>query len=291
MPTSSAKILVTGASGQLGRLVVQHLLDRVPAARVVAMARDAGAVADLAARGVEVRAADYDDPASLDRAFAGVERLLLISANVPGKRATQHANAVAAAKRAGVAFIAYTSILHADTNGMRLSEEHLATEAALRAAGIPFALLRNGWYAENQTASAGAAVQHGAVLGSAKDGRISFAARTDYAEAAAAVLASDADQSGRVYELAGDEGHTLSELAADLARESGKPVVYRDLPEAELAAALRTFGLPPALADILADCDVQASHGALYDDSRQLRALIGRPTTPLARSVADALRA
>ena len=289
MPTSDSRILVTGANGHLGRLVVGHLLDRVPAARVVVTARDAGSVADLAARGVEVRAADYDDPASLDAALAGIDRLLLISANEVGKRAPQHRNVIDAARRAGVRFIAYTSILHADTGQLKLAEEHLATEATLRTSGIPFALLRNGWYTENQTGSAGAAVQHGVVLGSAKDGRFSFAARDDYAEAAAVVIASDDDQRGRIYELAGDEGYTLAQLADELARQSGRPVAYKNLPEAELAATLEGFGLPAPLADILADSDVRASRGALYDNSRQLSALIGRPTTPLAQSVAEAL--
>lgn len=289
MPSSDSKILVTGAHGHLGGLAVRHLLDRVPASRLIATARDAGALSDLAERGVEVRQADYDDSASLDRALAGVDRLLLVSANIVGQRARQHRNVIDAAKRAGIGFIAYTSILHADTNGMQLAGEHLATEGALRESGIPFALLRNGWYSENYTASAPAAVQHGVVLGAAKDGRFSFATRTDYAEAAAVVIASDDDQRGRVYELAGDEAHSLPELAAAYARQSGKQVVYRDVPEAELSAALKGFGLPPAIADVLADSDVQAARGVLRDDDRQLSRLIGRPTTPLAQSVAEAL--
>ncbi|MCA8931098.1 MAG: NAD(P)H-binding protein, partial [Rhodospirillaceae bacterium] len=213
----------------------------------------------------------------------------LISARAVGQRAAHHRSVIEAAAAAGVTLLAYTSILHADTNPMLLGTEHRETEALLAASGLPYALLRNGWYTENYTAAALPAVQHGAVLGSSGDGRISSAARADFAAAAAAVLTSTEEQAGKVYELAGDSAYTLSDYAAELARQSGKPVAYQDLPEADFAAALESMGLPAALAKALADSSVQTKAGALFDDSGDLRRLIGRPTTPLAETVAAAL--
>ncbi|UJW80908.1 SDR family oxidoreductase [Hydrogenophaga sp. SL48] len=281
-------IAITGATGQLGRLVLQNLLKTVPAAQIVAAVRSPEKAADLAALGVQVRQADYAQPATLEAAFQGVDKLLLISSSEVGQRAPQHAAVIAAAQKAGVKLIAYTSILRADTSPLGLAAEHKETEAMLRASGIPFVLLRNGWYTENYTASVPAALQYGAVMGSAKDGRIASAARADYAAAAAAVLTKDG-QAGQVYELAGDTAYTLSELAAEIAKQSGKPVVYNDLPEAAYAAALVQVGLPEGFAALLADSDVGASKGGLFDDGHQLSQLIGRPTTPLADVVKAAL--
>ena len=281
-------IAITGATGQLGRLVLQNLLKTVPAAQIVAAVRSPEKAADLAALGVQVRQADYAQPATLEAAFQGVDKLLLISSSEVGQRAPQHAAVIAAAQKAGVKLIAYTSILRADTSPLGLAAEHKETEAMLRASGIPFVLLRNGWYTENYTASVPAALQYGAVMGSAKDGRIASAARADYAAAAAAVLTKDG-QAGQVYELAGDTAYTLSELAAEIAKQSGKPVVYNDLPEAAYAAALVQVGLPEGFAALLADSDVGASKGGLFDDGHQLSQLIGRPTTPLAEVVKAAL--
>lgn len=282
-------IVVTGASGQLGRLVIAELLKTVAPAEIVAAVRDPAKVADLAARGVGVRVADYADPATLDAAFAGADKLLLISSNEVGQRAAQHRNAVDAAKRAGVGLVAYTSILHADTSPLGLAGEHKETEAMLKASGLPHVLLRNGWYTENYLASVAPALQHGAFIGSAGEGRISSAARADYAAAAAAVL-TQPNQAGKIYELAGDAAYTLGELAAELSRQSGKTVPYADLPAAEFKAALVKAGLPEGLADLLADSDVGASKGGLFDDSRTLGRLIGRPTTPLAVQIAAAIR-
>ena len=281
-------IAITGATGQLGRLVLQNLLKTVPAAQIVAAVRSPEKAADLAALGVQVRQADYAQPATLEAAFQGVDKLLLISSSEVGQRAPQHAAVIAAAQKAGVKLIAYTSILRADTSPLGLAAEHKETEAMLRASGIPFVLLRNGWYTENYAASVPAALQYGAVMGSAKDGRIASAARADYAAAAAAVLTKDG-QAGQVYELAGDTAYTLSELAAEIAKQSGKPVVYNDLPEAAYAAALVQVGLPEGFAALLADSDVGASKGGLFDDGHQLSQLIGRPTTPLADVVKAAL--
>lgn len=277
-------IVVTGATGQLGHLVVSELLKIVPAAEVVALARDPHKAADL---GVAVRQGDYTDPASLEAAFAGADKLLLISSSEVGQRVAQHRNVIAAAKRAGVKLIAYTSILRADSTPLGLGEEHRATEALLRDSGIPHVLLRNGWYTENYLASAPAAVAHGALLGAARDGRISSAARADYAAAAAAVLTGEG-HAGRVYELAGDGSYTLAEFAAELARASGRPVAYRDLPEAEFRAALEAAGLPAPIAALLADSDAGAAKGGLFDDGGALGRMIGRPTAPMAKMVAAA---
>lgn len=282
-------IAVTGASGQLGRLVIEGLLKKIPAAKVVAVVRNPDRVKDLAALGVQVRQADYDQPGTLEKAFQGADKLLLISSSEVGRRVPQHRAVIEAAKRAGVKLIAYTSILRADTSPLPLAAEHKETEALLHASGVPFVLLRNGWYTENYLASVPVALQHGVVLGSAGDGRIASAARANYAEAAAAVLTRD-DQAGRVYELAGDESYTLAELAAEIARQSGKAVAYQNLPAADFKAALVNAGLPQGFATLLAESDVGASKGGLFDDGYQLGQLIGHPTTPLATLVKAAMQ-
>lgn len=289
MTTSTDKILVTGASGQLGALTVAALLKRVPATQLIATARDPARLADLAVRGVDVRQADYTVPASLEAAFQGVDRLLLISSSEVGQRLPQHLNVIEAAKRAGVKLIAYTSILRADTTPLALGQEHRQTELVLGEADIPFVLLRNGWYSENYTAALAGVLEHGAVLGSAGEGRLSTASRADYAEAAAAVLASSENPAGRIYELAGDESFTLGEYAAEVARQAHKPVVYQDLSEPDYKAALVQMGLPAPLAGILAQSDAAAAQGGLFDDGRQLSQLLERATTPIRQSIADAL--
>jgi NAD(P)H dehydrogenase (quinone) len=282
-------IVITGATGQLGRLVIQNLLQTVPARSIVAAVRDPAKAADLAARGVQVRQADYTQTETLDAAFAGAEKLLLISSSAVGQRAAQHRAVIDAAVRSGVKLLAYTSVLHADTTPLGLAAEHNQTEAMLKTSGLPFVLLRNGWYTENYAGSAPAALAHGAVLGSAKDGRISSAARADYAAAAAAVLTRD-NQAGRIYELAGDTAYTLSEFAAEIARQSGKAVVYKNLPQAGYEAALIGVGLPAPIAAMLADSDTGASNGAMFDEGRQLSGLIGRATTPMRETVAAVLK-
>lgn len=282
-------IAVTGASGQLGRLVIEGLLKKVPAAEVVAVVRNPDRVKDLAALGVQVRQADYDQPDTLEKAFQGADKLLLISSSEVGRRVPQHRAAIEAAKRAGIKLIAYTSILRADTSPLPLAAEHKETEALLHASGVPFVLLRNGWYTENYLANVPVALQHGVVLGSAGDGRIASAARANYAEAAVAVLTRD-DQAGRVYELAGDESYTLAELAAEIAHQSGKAVAYQNLPDADFKAALVNAGLPQGFATLLAESDVGASKGGLFDDGHQLSQLIGHPTTPLATLVKAAIQ-
>lgn len=281
-------IVITGASGQLGRLVIAELLKTVPPAQIVAAVRHPSKVSDLAALGVQLRVADYTQPATLDSAFAGADRLLLISSSEVGQRVAQHRNAIDAAKRAKIDLVAYTSILHADSSPLGLAAEHEETESLLRASGLPHVLLRNGWYTENYLASIPPALQHGVFIGSAGEGRIASAARADYAAAAAAVL-TRADQAGQVYELAGDEAYTLRQLAAEITRQSGKAVAYQNLPQADFKAALVGAGLPEAIADLLAESDIGAAKGGLFDDGHQLSRLIGRPTTPLAALVEAAL--
>ena len=282
-------IVISGASGQLGHLVIQSLLAKVPASQIVAAVRNPERASDLAALGVQIRKADYTDPASLDAAFQGAEKVLLISSSEVGLREAQHRNVIDAVKKAGVSLLAYTSLLHVDTSPLGLAGEHAATEAYLGQSGVPFVLLRNGWYTENYLASIPPALQHGAFIGSAGGGRIASAARADYAEAAAVALTTP-DQSGKVYELAGDESYTLAEFAAELSRQSGKQIPYVNLPESEFKAALVGAGLPEPLAGLLADSDAGASKGGLFDDKRQLSALIGRPTTPLAALIQAALK-
>lgn len=277
-------IAITGATGQLGQLVIEQLLKTVPASQLVAIVRNPAKADALSQQGVTVRQADYTDQAAFTAALAGVGKLLLISSSEVGQRAPQHQNVINAAKAAEVKFIAYTSLLHADTSPLGLHVEHVDTEKALAQSGIPYALLRNGWYTENYLASAPPALEHGVFIGSAGEGKIASATRADYAAAAARVI-SEEGHAGKVYELAGDQAWTLSDLAAELSRQSGKNVAYQNLSEADFAAALKGVGLPAGLADMLADSDVGASKSGLFDDSRTLSALLGRPTTPLAESV------
>ena len=274
-------IAITAATGHLGRLAIAALKAR--GASPIALARSPEKAADL---GVEVRAFDYTsaDPAALK----GVDTLVLISSNDFNDRAGQHRAAIAAAKQAGVGRIIYTSILKGDASPMILAQDHIATEAALAASGIPATLLRNGWYTENYTGALGAAVQHGAIIGAAGEGRVNSAARKDYAEAIA-VTALDPAHAGKTYELAGDTAHAGADLAAAVAVAAGKPVAYVSMPQADYAAALIGFGLPEGFAQVLADSDARAGEGALFDDSRTLSRLIGRPTTPIAETVAAAL--
>ena len=282
-------VLVTGTSGHLGRLVVEALLDRGhPASDIVATARNVDDVADLADRGVVVRQADYADPTSLKEAFVGVDRALLVSSSSVGARLDQHRNVIAAAAEAGVELIAYTSILRADTTSVLLAADHVGTEQLLAESGLPTVLLRNAWYLENYTGQIGLALEHGAVLGAAGDGRVSAATRADYAAAAAAVLA-DGDHAGRVYELGGDAAFTIGEYAAELAAASGREVVYRNLPQEDYASALVAAGLPEGYAHILADSDRGIAIGDLFTDSGDLSRLIGRPTTTLAEAIRSAL--
>ncbi len=281
-------IAITGATGQLGRLVIERLAQTLHASELIAVVRDPQKALDLVERGVQVRQGDYSRPDSLTTAFAGADKVLLVSSSEVGHRVPQHQAVTDAAREVGIKLLAYTSILKADTSPLRLAEEHLATEAYIRASGVPFTFLRNGWYTENLTGFPPAAVAHGVLLGAAKDGRFATASRSDYAAAAAAVLTGKGHEN-RIYELGGDQPYTLAELAAEAARQAKRPVVYKNLPEREYAKALIGFGLPEGLANAIADADAGASQGALDTDAHDLAMLIGRATTPMKESVAIAL--
>jgi NAD(P)H dehydrogenase (quinone) len=280
-------IVVTGATGHLGRLVVEKLLEKVPASELAVAVRSPEKAKDLAARGVQVRRADYAKPETLGPALAGAEKLLLISANEIGKRAPQHAAVIAAAKAAGVKLIVYTSALRAPTSTLGLAGEHKATEEAIQASGIPYVFLRNGWYLENYTENLGPALAHGAILGSTAGGSVAAAARADYAEAAVAVLTGHGHE-GKGYELAGDVPFTMNELAAEVSKHAGKTIVYKDLPKEQYKAILVGAGVPEPFAELYADSDVGIASGQLDDRTGTLRRLIGHPTTPLAAAVAAA---
>ena len=278
---------VTGATGQLGGLVVEKLKEKGLSSSVVALVRNTEKAAEL---GVEAREFDYNDPAKLVDALQGVEKLILISGNELGKRAEQHANVIEAAKKSGVKWLVYTSLLRADTSSLSLAPEHYATEKALQASGLTYTILRNGWYTENYTGSVGGAVAAGAFIGSAGNGKISSAARTDFADAAVAVITGEGHQN-KTYELAGDESYTLADLAAEISKQTGKAIPYNNLPETEYAKILKSFGLPEMFAEAIASWDTGASKGDLFDESHQLSKLIGHPTTPLAETVKVALTA
>ncbi|SEG60107.1 NAD(P)H dehydrogenase (quinone) [Thalassococcus halodurans] len=278
------KIAITGASGQLGRLAIENLKTRVDAGDIVALVRDPSKVADL---GIESREADYHKPETLTAALQGIDRLVLISSSDFDDRAGQHQNVINAATETGVKHLIYTSILKADGSPMIIAQDHKVTEAAIKASGIPYTFLRNGWYTENWTGSLPAAVEAGALIGSAGDAKVTPATRQDYAEAIAAVAAGEGHE-GQIYELGGT-AFTLSDLAAELSKQTGKDIPYNDLPEAAYKDILISFQLPEALATVIADADAQAQNGWLTDESGTLERLIGRPATPLAWAVAAAL--
>ena len=261
------------------------LKEKVATETIVALVRKPEKATVL---GVEVRAFDYTQTENLVASLQGIDKLLLISGNEIGQRLPQHKAVIAAARQAGVKQIVYTSILHADSSPLSLAVEHLGTEVAIKESGVAHTILRNGWYTENYTGSAKGAIGAGAFIGNAGEGKISSAARVDFAEAAAVVLAGKGHE-GRTYELAGDEAYTLAELAAEISSQCGKPIPYNNLTEAQYADILRSFGLPDGLAEMLANSDSGASKGGLFDDSHTLSTLIGRPTTPLAKMVADAI--
>ncbi|WP_035716996.1 SDR family oxidoreductase [Gordonia terrae] len=281
---------VTGATGHLGGLVIEELLARgVAATDVVAIVRDESKASKLASQGVSVRVADYDDPESLRTALAGVDKLLLISGADMGRRVAQHTNVIESAEENGVALIAYTSLLHADTSGLSLAPEHVATEARLSESPVSTVILRNGWYWENYLAAIPQAVSTGTLFGAAGEGRLAAAARADYAAAAAAVLTADSDQAGKVYELGGDERLTYGEFARAIGEAAGSTVEYRDLSESDYRASLVGAGLPEPVAAMLASSDAGISRGELDTTSGDLRSLIGRSSTPVADVIAQAL--
>jgi NAD(P)H dehydrogenase (quinone) len=280
------KIAITGATGQLGRLVINKLKEKIPTDNMIALSRSVEKAKGLE---VEVREFDYEKPAMLKPALKGVDTLLLISASEIGKRFSQHKHIIEAAKSAGIKWIVYTSLLRTDNTSLDIGTEHKVTEKLLKESGIPFTILRNGWYTENYTSSVPGAIRGGALMGCAGNGKISGAARADYADAAAAVLTGKNHQ-GKIYELAGDNFFTLSDLAAEISRQTGKNIPYKNLSEKDYASALKNFGVPEEFAKVIAGWDTAASKNDLFDDSHQLSRLTGNATTPLSVSVANAIK-
>lgn len=283
-------IAVTGASGQLGHLIILKLIERgAEPASIVGLARTVDKAADLASLGVEIRHADYSDPSTLPSALAGIDRLVLVSGSEIGQRAAQHRNVIEAAKAAGVSFIAYTSLLKANLSTLGLAEEHRVTESDLATAGIAYVVLRNGWYTENYTGNLAQVIEAGALYGAADDGRVASATRADYAEAAAVVALSSDFVSGAVLELGGDEPYTFETLAREIGQASGAPIEYRNLSHSGLREQRLANGVPEMWADFAAATDRGIAGGDLDTDSQELSKLIGRPTTPLAVAIASAL--
>ncbi|MFH9087485.1 SDR family oxidoreductase [Streptomyces sp. NPDC017673] len=281
-------IVVTGATGHLGRHVVEQLLEKVPAEQVTAVVRDEAKAADLAARGVRLAVADYNVPETFDGLFAAGDKVLLISGNEFDKgRVGQHTVVIEAAKAAGVALLAYTSA--PGTLTAALADDHQATERVLLASGLPYSLLRNGWYHENYTENLAPVLEHGAVVAAAGDGRVSSAARADYAAAAVAVLTGEGHEN-TTYELGGDEAWSFAEYASELSRQTGREIVYNPVPVETLTGILTGAGVPAPVAGILAGVDASIEKGELVVSSGDLSRLIGRPTTPLAEAVTAALK-
>jgi NAD(P)H dehydrogenase (quinone) len=278
-------IAITGASGQLGRLAISHLKTLTDPPEIVALARDPGKLGDL---GVIARAFDYTRPAGLTAALDGVKTLALISSSDFNDRQGQHRNVIQAAEAAGVERIIYTSILKADRSPLLIAADHAATEDIIAASSLSATILRNGWYTENWTDNLGGAIAAGALIGAAGKACFTPATRADYAHALA-VVAADPTHAGQIYELAGDEGFTLSELAAEVSRQTGKTLPYNDLPGEVYQGVLESLGLPPGFAQLLVDVDNKAGEGWLADDSGTLSRLLGRPTVRLDLAVANAL--
>ncbi|KOG49803.1 SDR family oxidoreductase [Streptomyces decoyicus] len=282
-------IVVTGATGALGRLVIEELLKRTAPDEIVAVARDRAKAAGLAARGVGVEVADYSRPETLQGVFASGDRVLFISGNEAGRRLTQHRAVIDAAREAGVALLAYTSVLGGPAATFSIAEEHVATEQALLASGVPYCLLRNGWYHENYTGALATTLRTGAVVGSAGQGRVATAARRDYAEAAAVVLTGSGHENS-VYELSGDTAWTMAEYAAEVSRQTGRTIPYRDLPQERYVALMVEAGVPALGAQMVADADAGIARGELAATPGELAGLLGRPTTPLAEAITEALK-
>ncbi|MFJ3309156.1 NAD(P)H-binding protein [Streptomyces sp. NPDC086549] len=281
-------IVVTGATGHLGRHVVEQLLEKVPAEQITAVVRDEAKAADFAARGVKIAVANYNQPETFDGLFAAGDKVLLISGNEFDKgRVQQHKVVIDAAKAAGAALLAYTSAPGSLTAA--LADDHRATEEVLLASGLPYALLRNGWYHENYTENLAPVLEHSAVVTSAGDGRVSSASRADYAAAAVAVLTGEGHEN-KAYELGGDVAWGFAEYAAELSKQTGKEIAYNSVPGEVLQGILTGAGLPEPFAVILVGVDASITKGELVVSTGDLSRLIGRPTTPLAEAVTAALK-
>ena len=280
------KIAITGATGQLGNLVIEQLLQLTAAQNIVALVRKIDKAEHFKVQGIEPREFDYDHPETLVPALSGIDKLLLISANEIGRRTPQHQAVIDAAKVAGVPYLAYTSLLRADTSPLGLAQEHRETEKLIQDSGITYTFLRNNWYSENYLAGVAHTIEIGTLFGAAKDGRISSASRIDYAEAAAKVLTSTGHEN-KTYELAGSESFSLSDLATFIGQAVNKDIIYQNLSAEEYTQGLTQAGLPAGLVDVIVDADIQTIQGAMYSDSKDLEQLIGHKTT----SIQDAIKA
>ncbi|GAA2266408.1 NAD(P)-dependent oxidoreductase [Streptomyces ruber] len=281
-------IVVTGATGNLGRFVVEGLLEKVPAEQITAVVRNREKAADLAARGVRIAVADYNDPASLDGVFSAGDKVLLISGSeVDRDRVGQHRTVIDAAGTAGVALLAYTSA--PGSLKAALADAHRGTEEILLSSGLPYVLLRNGWYNENYTERLAPVLEHGAVVQAAGEGRVASASRADYAAAAVAVLTGEGHE-GRTYELSGDVAWSFGEYAAELSRQTGREITYNPVSEEDYVGILTGAGLPEPVAGVLAGVEVSIAKGELAGTSGDLSRLTGRPTTPISESIAAALK-
>ncbi len=280
------KIAITGATGQLGNLVIEQLLQLTAAQNIVALVRNIDKAEHFKAQGIELREFDYDRPETLVPALLGIDKLLLISANEIGRRTPQHQAVIDAAKVAGVPYLAYTSLLRADTSPLGLAQEHRETEKLIQDSGITYTFLRNNWYSENYLAGVAHTIEIGTLFGAAQDGRISSASRIDYAEAAAKVLTSTGHEN-KTYELAGSESFSLSDLATFIGQAVNKDIIYQNLSAEEYTQGLTQAGLPAGLVDVIVDADIQTIQGAMYSDSKDLEQLIGHKTT----SIQDAIKA
>ena len=280
------KIAITGATGQLGNLVIEQLLQLTAAQNIVALVRKIDKAEHFKVQGIEPREFDYDHPETLVPALSGVDKLLLISANEIGRRTPQHQAVIDAAKVAGVPYLAYTSLLRADTSPLGLAQEHRETEKLIQDSGITYTFLRNNWYSENYLAGVAHTIEIGTLFGAAQDGRISSASRIDYAEAAAKVLTSTGHEN-KTYELAGSESFSLSDLATFIGQAVNKDIIYQNLSAEEYTQGLTQAGLPAGLVDVIVDADIQTIQGAMYSDSKDLEQLIGHKTT----SIQDAIKA
>lgn len=278
------KIAITGATGQLGQLVIQALLKRVSADQIVALVRDQKKATALAEQGVELRHFDYDAPESLAPALQGIDKLLLISANEVGRRTPQHKAVIEAAQLAQVPYIAYTSLLRADTSPLGLAQEHRETEALIQASGLRYTFLRNNWYNENYLAGVEHNVASGKLFSATQNGPISSASRADYAEAAAEVLTTQGHEQ-KTYELAGSQSFTKTDLATYIAHAASKPVQYLEIDAESFAQGLTQAGLPEPVVNLITEADVETAHGAMFSDRTDLEQLIGRKTTTIQSQV------
>lgn len=284
-------VVVTGATGHLGRLIVESLISRgVEPGEIIATGRQIAKIDDLADRGVKVAKIDYLDAASLAAAFAGADTLMLVSASEPGSRVAQHAAAIEAARAAGISRIVYTSAPHADTSALVLAPEHKATEEVIRSSDLAFTILRNGWYTENYVRTLEQARETGEIVASVGDGRVASASRIDFADAAAAVIVGDGHENA-TYELTGDVAWTFSDFAAAGQEILGRQVVYRPVSSEEHVGILTAAGLPDGTAQFVVDLDGNIRDGVLSETSGELARLIGRPTTPLVDGLRAALAA